>query len=142
MRKLFLASHGSLAEGMHSAATMILGEKTNIQSYGLDHWETPKNILKEIRREVEASPDDDCLVLCDIKSGSVHNRLLELCCTSNVTLITGMNLALVLELALPQEDTLSAEIESAMTLAKKNIMLFNIETLNKLKAQQKEEELW
>lgn len=44
MRKIILASHGSMAEGVLSAAKMIMGDCEEIQALGLDRYESPAEI--------------------------------------------------------------------------------------------------
>ena len=84
MRKIILASHGSMAEGVLSAAKMIMGDCEEIQALGLDHYESPTEIARRIERQVTAEPDCDFMIFCDIHGGSVHNQLTELCRYPNV----------------------------------------------------------
>ena len=98
MRKLILASHGSLAEGMASAVRMILGDAAELSCFSLDHYVSPQEIGEAVRGLVEAEPETRFLLLSDIKGGSVHNQLFPLCKRPNVQLVSGMNLSLTLEL--------------------------------------------
>jgi PTS system mannose-specific IIA component/fructoselysine and glucoselysine-specific PTS system IIA component len=142
MRKIMLASHGSLAEGMKSAAVMILGESFEILAYGLDTFITPQSILQEIRNEMELATEDEYLILCDIKGGSVHNCLMELCTLSNVCIVTGMNLSLVLELSiLSPTVSLNEEIDEIISVSKDNIQCFNKKALENL-LEEEEDSLW
>ena len=70
--RIILASHGSLAEGMQTAVRMVIGSMADeILAFGLDRYETPQNIRKEISLAMEREPDDRYLIFCDIKGGSV-----------------------------------------------------------------------
>ena len=146
MRKLILASHGSLAEGMASAVRMILGDAAELSCFSLDHYVSPQEIGEAVRGLVEAEPETRFLLSSDIKGGSVHNQLFPLCKRPNVQLVSGMNLSLTLELALLGEDGPAEEsIREAMQIGCGNMDYFdkNIlgRELNGL-GEDKEESLW
>jgi len=123
---MILASHGSLAEGMKSAAVMILGESCKIKAMGLDAFETPENILAAVRKEMDIDQEAEFLVLCDIKGGSVYNALMELCDRENVCVITGMNLSMVLELyLLPNGSDMVRAVKNVLEVSKEGIQCFS-----------------
>lgn len=132
MRNLILASHGSLAEGMLSAAAMIMGSTQGIKAYGLDTYKTPQDIYQLLRSQIEDNPKDEYVVLCDINGGSVHNQLMHLCAYPNVCLMTGMTLSVVLELQLANVEADTEELlKKAMDHAKENMLLFNYQSVKK-----------
>ena len=49
MQNLILASHGSLAEGMLSAANMIVGDIEGVDAYGLDTYHSPQDIYQLLK---------------------------------------------------------------------------------------------
>lgn len=143
MKNIILASHGSLAEGMKSAVNMIIGDNCRVSAYGLDNWETPQNIRSQIEKELQEANVKDAVILCDIKGGSVHNCLLELCSTSGIYLFTGMNLSLVLELAiLSPEADMKEEIKEIIEISKDSIQCFTKESLDNMKEKEGEDSLW
>ncbi len=143
MRKLILASHGSLAEGLKSAAAMILGDAINISAYGLDTWVTPKSIFDEVRKELDRAPDTEFIILCDIKGGSVHNCMMELLVRPDVSIFTGMNLTMVLEVAVLDENiAIRDESETVMESSRNNICYFNRQMISKMMKEEGEDELW
>lgn len=143
MRKLILASHGSMAEGLMSAAAMILGDAEQMSAYGLDTWVSPKNILEEIRRQILREPDEEYVLLCDMKGGSVHNCLMELFSQFEIQIFTGMNLTLVLELAVLGDEILSdQETNRILEDSRNNISFFNERVLKKIKEEEGEDSLW
>ncbi len=102
---IILASHGSLAEGMVTAVRMVIRDLSdNILALGLDQWETPQLIRAKVETLMKEHPQDQFIILCDIKGGSVANELMTLCIRSRVTLITGMNLAMVISLVLGSQN--------------------------------------
>lgn len=143
MKNIIFASHGSLAEGMKSAVTMIMGNSCKVSAYGLDHWETPQNICQQIKNEIQNSETEEVVILCDIKGGSVHNCLLELCSSPRVYLITGMNLSLALELAVLSDAVdLKEEIKEIIEISRDNIQCFTLKTLEKMQEKEGEDSLW
>lgn len=143
MRKLILASHGSLAEGMKSAVSMILGNTAEVSAFGLDTWGTPQAVLGKVREMMEQAPEDEYVLLCDIKGGSVYNAMIELCMEPNVSIISGMNLGVVLGTALlPQEAVLSDEIEDLIEEGRQGIQFCNASVMKKLKEKESEDGLW
>jgi len=101
---VILASHGSLAEGMVTAVRMVIRDMADaIFSFGLDQWETPQAIRAEAERIISENPEDQFLILCDIKGGSVANELMPLCIRQGVFVMTGMNLAMTISLVLQSQ---------------------------------------
>lgn len=130
MRRIILASHGSLAEGLHSAAKMIAGQCETVSAYGMDQHGGPENIRKKIKEQIEQHEEDEFIILCDIKGGSVHNQLYLLCTRKNVTVLTGVNLGMLLNLVMASDTEKTAEIiAETVDMAKDSIGIFNYETL-------------
>lgn len=144
MGKLILASHGSLAEGMKSALKMILGESIQMDAFGLDTWEQPQAILEEIKKIQKANPEEELIVLCDVKGGSVCNCMLQLCAEPKICVISGMNLGLALELAMLSGGvSCRDEIEAAIEESKEGIQYFDSSVMNALDSKEEEDdELW
>lgn len=139
MRKVILTSHGHLAEGMQSAADMILGCQADLDVYDLDHYGEPDVILDLVRSQVEAQPDTEFIILTDINNGSVHHQMMQLCQFPNVYVQTGMCLSMVLEILLSAPELTAEEAAvKAVQSAKDNMLGFNHRSIREIK----EEELW
>lgn len=140
-KKLILASHGCLAEGMHNATEMIAGKNEDIYSYGLDTYETPQEIYSEAKKLVDANQGSYIFVICDLKGGSVYNQMIQLSNVDNVFVIAGMNLALVLELSLLSQITdIKQDILRIIENSKKGVELFDLEKERNNEAE--EDKLW
>lgn len=138
---LILASHGSLAEGMKTAAEMIMGEEESLLAYGLDRYETPQKIAETVRAQIAAKPDAQPLILCDIKGGSVANELLALCQTGGVRMLTGMNLSMVLEFMTDLDEGISPErVDEVMEIAKGGVCYFDAGVIEKMQQAEREAE--
>lgn len=141
MYKLVIASHGSLAEGMRSAARMILNRDEHIFAFGLDTYEEPEEILRLVRNMLTEEPDTIFYILCDIKGGSVHNQLMQLLPSRNVYLMCGVNLSMVLTLAtLERHADPRVAVQEAIKLAQSNIQFFDPVAV--AGQQEKEDQLW
>ena len=138
--QIILASHGSMAEGTLSAVNMVIGKQPSVSAFGLDAWETPEAIKEQVEKVIAAHPKDYIVILCDIKGGSVHNRLMDLCARDNVSVVSGMNLVLVLSLALDADDLDVDTIKEHMAEAKENLAYFDRHSFEN--ASEGEDELW
>lgn len=99
MNKIILASHGELAQGMKQTAAMIIGESENI--YALSAFRDEDQPIKEqVINLLDQIGYEDVYILTDIFGGSVNNDMLEIqqAC-SEVHLLTGMNLPMVISIA-------------------------------------------
>ncbi|WP_270395634.1 PTS sugar transporter subunit IIA [Mediterraneibacter massiliensis] len=143
MSKLILASHGSLAEGMKSALKMILGESIHMDAFGLDTWEQPQAILEEILKIRSSDPEEELIVLCDVKGGSVCNCMLQLCTDPKICVVSGMNLGLALELAMaPGGVSYKEEIEMAIKETNEGIQYFDHTVIKRLTEEEEGDALW
>lgn len=137
--RIIIVSHGSLAEGMLSAVEMIAGKQENISTYSLATYQTPSKVKEKVQEDLNNYKQDRFIILCDIKCGSIHNILVELCADERVKLISGMNLALVLSVAITP-DMEKEKMLACMEEAKENLMYFDKETI--LNSQIEEDKLW
>lgn len=143
MSRLILASHGSLAEGMKSALKMILGESVETDAFGLDTWEQPQAIYEQIQKLRSELPEEEFVILTDIKGGSVCNKMMELVTEPNVCVISGMNLTLALGLAmLPPGTKCSEMIGELFEEAKEGIQFFDSSAIEEINEGSESDELW
>lgn len=97
MAKIILASHGGLSKGMKDSVSMIAGDLAkDIETYSLLPGQNPEDYYQEVLKQAKES-DEQILILCDIKGGSVHTALSKLAVLDNVMVFSGMNMGLVLD---------------------------------------------
>lgn len=126
MRIIILASHGELAKGMLDSVSMIIGNDKGIEAYGLSASHHPSEMKQQIEQRIDASPDDEFIILSDLLGGSVNNALMELCVKEKVHVVCGMNLGLVISIAMAgDEDDITAIIHQGLADAKRNIVYAN-----------------
>ncbi|MCD8221635.1 MAG: hypothetical protein LUD07_05505 [Clostridiales bacterium] len=99
-KKMILASHGRLAEGIVNAMQMVIGATGDLQYFGLMPGEDPEMITEAVERMLKAEPENQYLILVDIRGGSVSNSITRLAAYEQVKLIQGMNLPAVIGLYL------------------------------------------
>lgn len=110
MRKIILASHGEFAKGLKNSVSMIVGELANeIDTYCLFPSQNPMDYKDVMEKEVSKNKDVNYLFLCDIKGGSVHTALSQLCIYPNVRVFSGTNMNLILDLLLSCQMELTDE---------------------------------
>lgn len=98
MRHIILASHGELCKGMLNSLSMIIGEglTKDIQTYSLYPGESATDFADELKKQILAKPEDEFVIVADVLGGSVHTALMQIL-QPNVTLYSGMNMSMMLE---------------------------------------------
>ena len=97
MSRLIFASHGGLSKGMKDSVSMIVGDLAkDVETYSLLPGQNPEDFYQELSKQAKES-DEQILVLCDIKGGSVHTALSKLAVLDNVMVFSGMNMGLALD---------------------------------------------
>lgn len=96
--KLFIASHGHLASGFESSLRILCGQAENFTVYDayLDESTLP-DALDAFFADVPES--EEVLLLSDLYGGSVNTAMVPWLKRPHTRLVAGVNLALVLELA-------------------------------------------
>ena len=125
MKRLILASHGRLAEGMDDTARMIVGDQTELIPLSLVSGMQPELLKTKVEGMIKSWPGELTVILTDLWGGSVNTALLPLCADANVHLIAGMNLNLVLQLCLSDVETGVMAIESILNEAQKSMVYGN-----------------
>ena len=97
MSRVIFASHGGLSKGMKDSVSMIVGDLAkDVETYSLLPGQNPEDFYQELSKQAKES-DEQFLVLCDIKGGSVHTALSKLAVLDNVMVFSGMNMGLALD---------------------------------------------
>lgn len=124
MKKMLIAAHGRLAEGLFSALALILGEKEHIGYINAFIGDTP--LEKQIDNYfASVGKEDQVLVVTDAFFGSVNQKLL-MKRPENSIIVTGANLPLVLELAgfLEGGEPIDEEkVKAAVSQAREQLMV-------------------
>ena len=118
-RKIVLASHGGLAGGLLDTAAMIVGTLPGeVSVYSLQPGKLAEDYAKELKKEIEEHQDMEYVILTDIYGASVFSAMLLCLGSKQVTLLSGMNLNMLLSVCLEhpqplQEDDIAQIIKDA-----------------------------
>lgn len=130
MSRVMFASHGGLSKGMKDSVTMIVGDLAkNVETYSLLPGENPEDYYQELYKQANES-NEQILVLCDIKGGSVHTALSKLAVLDNVVVFSGMNMGLALDIVLKHAHLSEEELQEVIENARDGITM--MKELNKV----------
>src|SRR5699024_1177434 len=98
MKGILFISHGKMAEGIVDSLTMFFGEKPeNIDHLGLSYDEGPENFKEQLEDKiVNLNKGDGVIIFADLFGGTPANTV-SLFASNDCQIISGMNLAMVLE---------------------------------------------
>lgn len=129
MTKLFLSTHGRMASGMKSSIDILMGSSDNLTV--CDAYIPGENI--SIKDEVDkflasCDADETKILLSDIKGGSVNQVLAQYSNYENVYVITGVSLALLLDLMARSFNNITKEeLEELVLMAREMTELVTLE---------------
>jgi len=125
MNQILLASHGELAKGMLQTASMLIGELDNIHAFS-SYRDDDSRLLHSMNEKIKTfNENDHVYILSDIFGGSVNNEILKLLNKSNITLIAGMNLMLVMGVATQTEKIEEKELNRIIQESQQGIINCN-----------------
>ena len=122
MRRIVLASHGRLAEGMLDSLGMIAGHQDGVEALCAYTNEVP-----DLRSALAAlvgglAEGDELVIVTDVLGGSVNNEASQFRDTPGVYVVTGMNLGFVLSLVLGDAPTTAQLIDECLVTARAQLM--------------------
>ncbi|HCY05892.1 MAG: hypothetical protein WBH68_06075 [Erysipelotrichaceae bacterium] len=98
MLKIFLSSHGHFASGLKSSLDILIGNSDVVTVF--DAYIDEKTVQEQLELFYEKTKEDDqILLLSDLYGGSVNQVMATYLDRPNTTLVAGVNLAFVLEVA-------------------------------------------
>lgn len=133
MEHYILTSHGSLAYGMKTAVEMICGKVEQLESYDLNHYDSPDDIYNILEEMISKNNQDSYIIFTDLLGGSVQNKLICLGKYENTVIITGMHLGLVLSMITEKpsvplqqfaDEAIQATLPMIVAYAKEKIELY------------------
>lgn len=123
MSRVIFASHGGLSKGMKGSVSMIVGDLAkDVETYSLLPGENPEDYYQELYKQANES-NEQILVLCDIKGGSVHTALSKLAVLDNVVVFSGMNMGLALDIVLRHAHLSEEELQEIIENARDGITM-------------------
>lgn len=101
---MIFIGHGNYPLGMKSSLEMISGDTRNISYLCFEDGDDPDLFGDQIRAAIEQAPCG-CIVLIDLMGGTPFNQLYINMPDSNCQAVSGVNLAMALEVAYSREYT-------------------------------------
>ena len=127
MLKIFLSSHGHMASGIKSSLDILIGNTDKITVF--DAYVDEKNVQDVLDNFYKTvSEDDEVLLLSDLYGGSVNQVMFTYLNRPNTRLVSWVNLALVLELAI-KETISDSELEELVETSRMMMKIVKIEAL-------------
>lgn len=124
MNQIILASHGGLAAGARDTLSMVLGDVSNVHVVSLQRDDT-EPITKEVQALIAGFDPTDAVYVCtDMLGSSVNNSMVEFMNTEQgggITVISGMNMPLVLSLATAGAAVTGDELASLIREARRGL---------------------
>ena len=121
MNQIIIASHGKLAEGMKKTVEFFGGSNIEVLEQTLEN----SNFEKKVINLLEENKGKNCLVFTDLLGGSVNQIFTRNLKSYPFHLITGMNLAVILECIFAQEDIDENFIRNAIENSKAQFCYMN-----------------
>lgn len=138
---LLVVTHGDLGKSLLESIAIIAGEVKCSASVGLYHGDSPVQLREEIQGKVEAlDTGEGVIVLVDFYGGTPGNEVIKLLVTHKMKVLSGVNMAMLLEIVVNREFTedLEALARTALQSGKESIQDLN-EVYNNLIAKAGEE---
>lgn len=126
--KIILVSHGKLAKGMKNTVEMIAGNQDNLEAYeAYKDGTSDDSFIGDIKNSLDKVGDQKAVIITDVLGGSVNNEMTQLLKDhQNLTVLTGMNLPLVITLVTTADSGLTQEsIEEAINEGQKGVLSIN-----------------
>lgn len=104
---ILVVSHGGLAQGMHDAATMIMGDQEGFDFLSFRQGVSLDDFTDQLRAKVQkvAENGQPVLVMADIMGGTPSNALATLLGEgADLYMLAGINLPMLLEALLGAKD--------------------------------------
>jgi len=131
MISIFLASHGHLASGMLSSMKILVGEGTENKLSVFDAFVDDGDLAEELDSFLSCQGDgNQVIMLSDLYGGSVNQVMSLRLKRPNTYLIAGVNLALLLEIALHQGEYTKEELKAAIEESRKYLKLVELDQVS------------
>lgn len=110
---MILVCHGGMAAGLLDAMQMITGEQEACRAIGLEETESVENLMEKVQAALEEIDNEEgSLIFVDLFGASPFNtsaRLVLATPSRPLEVITGVNLPMLVELAVQREGLSLAE---------------------------------
>ena len=126
MKQILIATHGKMASGIRYTAELIVGKMAEITT--IDAYVTPEdNVEKKFEEYFANHENDRIFAFTDLMGGSVNQKLLGYSQKESVTLITGTNLPVLMQVMMADDDVTEEEIQEFIDDAREELQMVNLD---------------
>ncbi|AND83581.1 PTS sugar transporter subunit IIA [Clostridium tyrobutyricum] len=101
MRKILIATHGTLARGAKNTIELLVGKIADITCISAYVDKEGEDITKSIEKFFKSiKSEDEVVVFTDIIGGSVNQKIVSYASQSNALVVSGFNLPVILTVIL------------------------------------------
>jgi len=120
-----IVSHGKLAEELLNALTIILGEAPNIEAISIGWYDDVEDSKKKINQSLKkVDQKNGVIIFTDMFGGTPSNLSFSFLKESQVEIITGVNLPMLIKfVSLQRSNNLKEVAKKVVEQGKKNIHL-------------------
>ena len=130
--KIFLSTHRHMASGMRSSLEILTGRIASITVFDAHLPESEGTVEQHIEEFLQnCRKDETKLLISDIYGGSVNQSMMKYAERTHTYVIAGINLALLLDLAVTDADYSKEQLQAKIEEARNAIKLCEIETINR-----------
>ena len=129
MKKILLLTHGDFCKGIKNSLDVIISDSSMVDTLSVSVSDSPDEIKERIQNYIDSvSEDIPVFIITDIPAGSTTTNAAN--CVpyrNNIHLITGLNLGMLLAIALQplEEGNVKENIHSLLEDAKETIVYVN-----------------
>lgn len=128
MKKILIGTHGAFASGIKSSIQILFGQSEQIEV--IDGYLDDSRIEDRIDAYfAKVDSSDQVIMMSDLVGGSVNQIMFRYLGRENTMLISGINLALVLEIAADRSEMSKERIQAIIEEARKAMILVEDEDL-------------
>ena len=129
MKKILLVTHGQFCEGIKSSLDVIISDSSMVDTIAITVSESPDEIKEKIKNYIDTVDEKTPIfIITDIPAGSTTTNAANFVpYRENIHLVTGLNLGMLLAIALQpvEEGNVKENIHSILEEAKNTIVYVN-----------------
>lgn len=128
MRRILIATHGKMASGAKATVELLLGKMADITT--IDAYVNPEDNPEEQMEEFfSRTAGEQVVVLSDLQGGSVNQKLLKYTEDPKVILITGFNLAILIQIMMAPDPISLEELGQYIEDSRQELKLVSLAVL-------------
>ncbi|MGL4695349.1 PTS sugar transporter subunit IIA [Enterococcus larvae] len=129
--KLILMSHGKMAYETLQSAKMIAGDLAEAEIVSMEEHDGLSGTQQKLADILDKFGNEQVLILADLKGGTPCNAaMMEMGTRNNIRVISGLNLALVIEAALSSAEDIDELVSYLLPIGKDAVAAIELPELD------------